>query len=105
MINVKYDRDNLVLQMNGHAYGGAPGTDIICSAASILVYTLAQNIQIMEHSKVAKDVHVILEDGNALVSCRPVEDKETLQCIFDSVTTGFWLLHQNYPDNVQFFQK
>lgn len=94
-----------MLKMSGHANSAEPGRDIICSAASILAYTLAQNVEFLEKGGVAKDVNVILEDGNALVSCREVEEKETLLCVYDTVTTGFMLLSNTYPECVEFCEK
>ncbi len=105
MINVKYDRENLVLKMKGHSYAGEPGKDIICASASILAYTLAQNIRYLESAGVAKDVNIILTEGEALISCKAVEEKETLLCVYDTITTGFALLHGNYPENVNFVEK
>lgn len=105
MIKINYDRENLVLKMRGHANLAEPGKDIICSAASILAYTLAQNVKYLEKGGVAKDVNVILEEGNALISCRPVEEKETLLCVYDTVTTGFMLLSATYPGYVEFCEK
>lgn len=95
----------MILKMKGHANAGKQGEDIICSAASMLVYTLAQNIKFLEQAGVAKDVSVILEEGNALVSCEPTDEADTLLCVFDSITTGFLLLSENYPDHVKFIEK
>ena len=105
MINVKYDRENLILEMKGHANAGERGKDLICASASMLTYTLAQNVRFLESAGVAKDVNIILEDGNALISCRPVEEKETLLCVYDTITTGFALLYGNYPNNLKFIEK
>lgn len=105
MINVKYDRKNLMLKMKGHADFANKGEDIICSAASILAYTLAQNVRFMESAGVAENVHIILKDGQALVSCKPTGEGETLSCIYDTITTGFALLQCNYPDYVKFIEK
>ena len=105
MINVKYDRENLILKMKGHANAGKKGEDIICASASMLAYTLAQNIKYLENAGVAKDVNIILEDGCALISCSPVDEKETLLCVYDTITTGFALLYNNYPNNLKFIEK
>lgn len=91
--------------MKGHADFANKGEDIICASASILAYTLAQNVRYMESAGVAKDVHIILEEGNAVIACTPVEESETLLCIYDTITTGFALLQCNYPDHVNFIEK
>lgn len=104
MINIEYDRENLILKMKGHANAVNTGNDPVCAAASMLMYTLAQNVMYLQDAGVAEDVHVILEEGNALVSCRAKEEKETLLCVFDTVTTGFALLAGNYRDHVKFIE-
>lgn len=104
MININYDRENLNLKMKGHANAVNTGNDPVCAAASMLMYTLAQNVIYLRNAGVAEDVNVILEEGNALVSCRAKEEKETLLCVFDTVTTGFALLAENYRDNVKFVE-
>ena len=43
MIDVTYDRKRLILKVKGHAHSGEAGHDLVCAAASILVYTLAAN--------------------------------------------------------------
>ncbi len=105
MINVKYDRENLILKMKGHAESNPGGPDVICACATMLMYTLAQNVKFLEDAGVAKDVHIITEEGHAVVSCSPVEEKETLLCVFDTITTGFLMLHGNYPENIKFIEK
>lgn len=105
MVNIKYDRENLILKAKGHANSTSKDKDIICACVSMLMYTLAQNIKFLQDAKVAKNVHCIIEDGNCLVSCEAVEEKETLLCTYDTITTGFVLLQANYPDNVKFIEK
>lgn len=105
MINIEYDRDNLILKMKGHANAVTSGNDPICAAASMLMYTLAQNVLYLQDAGVAENAQIILEEGNALVSCRAKEDKETLLCVFDTVTTGFVLLAGNYRENVKFTER
>lgn len=105
MINIEYNREDLTLKMRGHANAGEPGKDIVCAAASILAYTLGQNVRWMESANVAKDVHIILEEGEAVIMSKPVGERETLECIYDTVTTGFTLLQGSYPDKVKFIEK
>ena len=105
MINVKYDRENLILKVKGHANSTSNDKDMICACASMLMYTLAQNVKFLRDAGVAQNVHCIIEDGNMMVSCDPVDEKETLLCTYDTITTGFVLLQANYPDNVKFIEK
>lgn len=95
----------MILKAKGHANQTSNDKDIICACVSMLTYTLAQNVKFLQDAGVAKNVHFIIEDGNCLVSCDAVEEKETLLCVYDTITTGFLLLQANYPDNVRFIEK
>lgn len=44
MIDVIYDRKRLIVKVKGHAQSGEAGHDLVCAAASILVYTLSANV-------------------------------------------------------------
>lgn len=105
MIKIEYDRPNLILKAKGHANSAEHGKDLICAAVSTLVHTLAGNVRSLKEAGVAKDVQIILESGNALVSCRAVEEKETLLCAYDTVTTGMIMLAQSYPEYVNYSEK
>jgi len=41
MIKAVYDRKENKITVEGHAYSGEPGHDLICAAASVLIYTIA----------------------------------------------------------------
>lgn len=103
MITVKYDAENYTLEVEGHAGYEEPGKDIVCSAASILAYTLAQNLMFEEEDGNVQDLCTFLEQGNAKISCRPAEGKEEeISCIFSVIRTGFLLLGTNYPKFINF---
>ena len=91
--------------MKGHAGAGKKGEDLVCASASILSATLAENVRILEKAGVAKNVNIIQEEGEVLVSCSPVEEKDTLLCVYETIITGFMMLHENFPKYLKFIEK
>lgn len=93
MIAVK--RHNFCLKMTGHA-GSAPyGEDLVCAAASMLCYALAAQVQ--------GCADIRLEKGRACISARPKpEDEAAVNAAFDTVTKGFELLCEKYPEYIKF---
>lgn len=107
MIKVTYDRDEHTVTVKGHAQSGEAGHDLVCSAASILVYALARNVEKMcEDKKRVRRPVIELAEGNAKISCSPVHGMNVVTTlVFDSVCTGFELLSVSYPDNLEYFVK
>ena len=92
-----------VLKVEGHAGQAEPGQDIVCSAASILAYTLAQEIKFRH-----KDGHlegeptIVLEDGDATISCKVKKELEQdMRVVFDTIMSGFELIEHNYPQYLE----
>ena len=103
MIHVIYHRSYNRVTVEGHAYSGEPGHDLVCAAASVLAYTLAGNVANMkDHGQVRAPV-LDLVSGKAEVSCNPVNRyKATVMLVFDAVCVGFELLASNYPDYIKY---
>lgn len=103
MIRAVYHRDQNKITIEGHAYSGEPGHDLICASASMLVYTLAASVESMQrHGHIASGV-INLEEGNGVVSCEAYEQfKGAITLIFDSICAGYELLAANYPENVSY---
>lgn len=107
MIKVHFEQqkdiDTIILKVEGHAGQDEKGRDIVCSAASILTYTIAQYLQfINEHGGLQKKPHIILNDGNALIVAKPNSEyeAEVLNAFFIA-EVGFSLLAHNYPQFVE----
>lgn len=107
MLSVKFefseDGKTIILDLNGHAGAAAKGEDIVCSAASILAYTVAQEVKEMqEKGKLKKKPNIRLEDGSATITCKPVKNafSEALH-IFKVAQTGYRLLNANFGEYVQ----
>lgn len=103
MIKAVYHRDDNKITVEGHAYSGEPGYDLICAAASVLVYTIAVSVNNMQQCGHVSDATINIGDGNGFVSCEPLEQfKGAITLIFDSICAGFEILSVNYPDNVAY---
>ena len=103
--NFTQDRESgsIILKLSGHAMAGEKGQDIICSAASVLAYTLAQSMEFMyEEGELQKRPHIVLNDGDALVVAKP-KTANYNKCLhaFFIIQVGFLLLARSYPKNVE----
>lgn len=95
--------DELWLNMYGHAGGGEYGHDLICAAATTLVYTLAQVVTNMDERGELKEAPVIhIAQGEALINFRPREP-ERGRIIMDVLQAGLGCLAHNYPQNIALY--
>lgn len=103
MIKVIYYRKYNRLTIEGHAYAGEPGHDLVCAAASILAHTLAANVENMERiSQVTQGV-AVLEPGKAEIACRARGKFSAMtQYRMDAVCVGFEILAQQYPEYISY---
>jgi len=103
LIDIRYDKKNCCLQLKGHAGAGVPGQDLICCAASTLVYTMAVNVRRMRLRGWLEAAEIRLNPGNARIRCQP--NKETAQWVharMDAICLGFWMLEKEYPEFIKF---
>jgi uncharacterized protein YsxB (DUF464 family) len=91
------------LIVKGHASFAEIGTDIVCASASILTYTISAIVQKMWKKGRLTDIPVIrLEGGDACISCECEDECGFIKVLhaFETIKTGFTLLAENYPQNV-----
>lgn len=102
MIEVIYDRPSHCLTVEGHAYSGEAGRDLVCSAASILAYTLAASVT--NAAGVCQlNTSVRLDSGDAEIMCQTGTDNDgALTMIYDTVCAGYELLAINYPEYISY---
>ena len=98
MIEILYNRKKHSVLVKGHAGSAEHGHDIVCSAVSALVYTLAANVEKLSDNRQHVRRPVIeLNEGYAVVSCAPVHGFTAVTTlVFDTVCEGFSLLAQQY---------
>lgn len=97
------DSNALVMTVKGHAGQNKKGHDLVCASASILAYTVAQTIKyIHAQGGLKKKPRIELNDGDALIVCKPKEEyyAEALHTFFVA-EVGFSLLANNYPQYVE----
>lgn len=97
------ERKMVSLHVKGHAGQNALGQDIICASASILAYTVGQNVKMAESRGMLKyPPKIKLKDGDAIITCRAKDDEcySELLHTYLVVQTGYVLLAHNYPQYV-----
>lgn len=95
-----YDRYLIVVE--GHASFNEKGSDIVCSAVSILVYSLLNMLKDEESDKRLILRREVVRDGYFCVEVEPLDfSKKRTKGIIDTVIMGLSLLNQEYPDNVK----
>ena len=104
-VNVSIDRDEreCSLTVKGHAGQANVGQDIVCASASILAFTAAQVLKIMDESgEFAHHPTLDLENGDATVSCYADDDLTFMNVLqtFFTIAMGYKLLAHNYPQFV-----
>ena len=103
MIKAVYDRKENKITVEGHAYSGEPGHDLICASASVLIYTIAASVSSLKENGHVTNALINLESGNGTVGCEPLEQfKGAITLIFDSICAGYEILAANYPANISY---
>lgn len=107
MIRVKFVMDEsrkmLTFKEKGHAGMASVGNDIVCASASMLAYTLAQNVRYEESAGNLKYRPTVkLNKGNANIAVRAKTDDDYIRLchLFCVIQTGYQLLAHNYPQFV-----
>lgn len=93
---------SITMKLTGHAGQAEKGQDIVCAAASILAYTVAQALQFMyEQGQLQKKPHIKLTEGDTVIVAKPRKDAyaEALHTFFVA-QVGYHLLSHNYSQYV-----
>ena len=103
MIRVECSPRALTLRVEGHAYRGKPGEDIVCAAASMLAYTAGYMLVQAEERGEARDVVTVYDSGTAQISARAANAAcaRRLERSFADICAGFRLLAKREPDAVR----
>ena len=94
---------SITLKLTGHAGQAKSGEDIVCSAASILAYTVAQTLQFQyEEGGLKKKPHIKLAPGDTVIIAKPKPEyyEEALHTFFVA-QVGYCLLANTYPQYVE----
>lgn len=105
MITAKFYQKNgsVHMELKGHAKSAPYGEDLVCCAATMMAYAVAQTIQFMyDHGKLKKKPKLSLKEGNANIVVTP-NDEDYAEALhtFWVAQCGIHMLAHNYPDNVR----
>lgn len=100
-----FDREYrmLTLTVKGHADYAEHGKDIVCSAATILTYMVAQEVIDADNTgKLDGNPQVTLEEGDSAIacSCNSESSYDEMLGVFRGSLTGFKLLSNSYSDHI-----
>lgn len=91
-ITLEQNENKFRLQMTGHAGYDQPGRDIVCSAASMLLYTLIENLR-------AEKITGWIEEGDVMLEYKcGIFSEERLA--LNAIAKGFRLLAKQHPEYV-----
>jgi uncharacterized protein YsxB (DUF464 family) len=100
MINIEFNPNAFTLDIKGHAGHGEKGKDIVCSAISILFYTLAESLHSSKHM-LAEEIDFNDADGNGHISCVPKKEYDAnISLIFWTILKGLEIVALHYEENV-----
>ena len=101
MVSVRFQKRGRAFEFTafGHSGFSERGKDLVCSAVSILVYTLIDSI---DKDMLESDPVVVMESGDVLfrVVAKPEAEKE-IDGVFRVIRKGFRLLENNFPANIK----
>ena len=107
MITAKFyqkpDRGTIYMTLKGHAGTAPKGQDLVCSAATMMAYTVAQAVTFMhEQGKLTQKPKIYIREGMAMIIAAPTEDgyAEALHT-FWVAQCGIHVLMHNYPEHVK----
>lgn len=101
MIKVLVKPKRYSVTMTGHADYGEPGSDIVCAAASMLFYTLAETVTSYPKESFKKKPFTDTGKKNVIACTPKSEYRANFDVIYQTILNGLLLLEQNYPDNVK----
>ena len=107
MITAKFyqkpDNGSIHMTLKGHAGTAPKGEDLVCSAATMLAYTVAQAVQFLyEKGQLKKKPKILITDGSATIIATPTEEGYApVLHTFWVAQCGIHVLQHNYPQNVK----
>ena len=107
MITAKFyqkpDNGSIHMTLKGHAGTAPKGEDLVCSAATMLAYTVAQAVTFMfEQGMLKKKPKIFIKNGEAVIVATPQdENRAEVLHTFWVAQCGIHVLAHNYPQNVK----
>lgn len=90
------------LSVVGHAETAPKGKDLVCAAASVLAYTAAYCLEVLnKDDKLDGEIHISLKPGDCLLLCKAKpEHLMEVRTMLRAVLYGFVLLQRSFPEAI-----
>lgn len=86
------DGDEISVDISGHAGYGEKGMDVVCSAISMLAFTLLNYLNIDN-----EEFNYIQQEGHIWAYAKG----KNVPVAFHVIMTGYHLLEDNYPEHIE----
>lgn len=104
MTSVTFDKlhDTYIFQCSGHTGYSVCGKDILCSAVSILCYTLRSYLEGLFGEGIILNYLSDFSSGSVLIRYELSDgaDERSVEEAVKAILSGFSLLEENFPDFV-----
>lgn len=101
MTKITFKPNEYELTIEGHAGHGKKGKDIVCSAISILFYSLVKSLSEC-HEMYEEKLIYEYEDGKGYIKCKPkVTFEANIALIFWTILNGYEALAEIFEKNVE----
>ena len=106
MIEIIFEPKAFRLTLKGHAGATKRGADLVCAAASMLAFTLAERAQQLSRSGGALQASITLEAGDGEICLLPAcGHRRQVKEMFATACAGFRLLAKMEPGYVKFRER
>jgi len=98
-IRCKIEKSSFFIQARGHAEYAEVNRDIVCSAISCLLITLASSLETIKDI----DKEIKLDDGDASISVEvPYWRSMHIRIMFEFAARGLEMIAEAHPENVEY---
>lgn len=100
-LSLKPTENRIRIIVKGHAGQAEKGKDLVCSAVSILTYTIAENVKRLCRKHIGA---ISLDEGESEIDIFLNSDEEYKDFVkrIEAVSIGFEILAESYPEYVTF---
>lgn len=96
MIEMKFNPEDMTMQVSGHAGQNVKGRDIVCAAVSVLFQALAEALFENRHLLKGDPVYRA-EEGSGFLSCVPKPERiKEVMAMYQVCLCGFSMLERAY---------
>lgn len=93
--------DTNLFECSGHTGFAAAGEDILCSAVSVLCYTLQSYLSSAYSQGTISRFSADFSDGQVLMQYELDEENNEVEACIDAILGGFRILEESFPDYIE----